>query len=297
MPSSSTHPRIPSSNEGENEAPIRVRLSGLADLAPADLDEKDFHAWLTAPIAGEPLYKRTLQVLLPLRIVELVLEPGPVGEAVLRLFEERPIYNLKARMAPGEFAASPEDVSTLVVPVGGLLEADLAGLQRRGMMGNRIERTPVSLPLQEGRRAEIIYLPPGRSAEEIDFGDPPADEYTMVPPILRATNHSVALRETAQRALENDLEAFPPLGEWREELLLGEGATVDPSVRVIGKAAVGAGSKIGSRVVLGHGSIVGEGCVIGDGTHLTHAMILDGTVLEPNTRLLGLVHMPSGREA
>ncbi|MDA1267216.1 MAG: hypothetical protein O2816_19210 [Planctomycetota bacterium] len=278
------------------ESPIRVRLSGLADLAPADLDEVDFHAWLTAPIAGEPLYKRTLQVLLPLRIAELVLEPGPVGEAVLRLFEQRPIYNLKARMAPTAHATSPENMATLVVPVGGLLEADLAGLQARGEAGVRIERTPVSLPLQEGRRAEIVYLPPGHSAEEINPGEPALDEYTYVPPILRATNHSVALRETAQRALENDLQAFPPVGEWREDLLLGNGAEVHPSVRVIGKAAVGAGSVVGPAVVLGHGAMVGEGCKIGSGAHLTHAMVLDGTEVTADSRLLGLVHLPSGRE-
>ena len=279
------------------ESPIRVRLSGLADLAPADLDEGDFHAWLTAPIAGEPLYKRTLQVLLPLRIVELVLEPGPVGEAVLRLFEERPIYNLKASLAAHAHAVSPEDVATLVVPVGGLLEADLAGLQARGDAGTRIERRPVSLPLQEGRRAEVIYLPPGHSEEEIDRGQPAVDEYTKVPPILRATNHSVALRETAQRALENDLEAFPPLGDWKADLLLGKKTQVHPTARVIGKAAVGDGSVIGPGVVLGHGAIIGEGCELGEGVHLTHTMVLDGTVIEPGTRLLGLVRLPSGREA
>lgn len=284
----------PTSN---SETPIRVRLSGLADLAPADLDEGDFHAWLTAPIAGEPLYKRTLQVLLPLRIVELVLEPGPVGEAVLRLFEERPIYNLQARMASHAHAVSPDNVATLVVPVGGLLEADLAGLQARGDASCRIERTPVSLPLQEGRRAEIVYLPAGRSAEEIDKGTPPQDDYTQIPPILRATNHSVALRETAQRALENDLQAFPPVGSWREDLLLGSGAEVHPTARVIGKAAVGTGSIVGPGVVLGHGAIVGEGCRIGDNVHLTHTMVLDGTVLDPGTRLLGLVYLPSGQEA
>jgi len=280
-----------------SDSPIRVRLSGLSDLAPADLDEGDFHAWLTAPIAGEPLYKRTLQVLLPLRIVELVLEPGPVGEAVLRLFEERPIYNLKARLAAHAHAVSPEDVATLVVPVGGLLEADLAGLQARGDAGTRIERTPVSLPLQEGRRAEVIYLPPGHSEEEIDQGQAASDDYTQVPPILRATNHSVALRETAQRALENDLEAFPPVGEWKTDLLLGRNAEVHPTARVIGKAAVGAGSIIGPGVVLGHGAIVGEGCELGQNVHLTHTMVLDGTVIEPGTRLLGLVRLPSGREA
>lgn len=281
----------------KSDSPIRVRLSGLADLAPADLDEGDFHAWLTAPIAGEPLYKRTLQVLLPLRIVELVLEPGPVGEAVLRLFEERPIYNLKASLAAHAHAVSPEDVATLVVPVGGLLEADLAGLQARGDAGTRIERTPVSLPLQEGRRAEVIYLPPGHSEEEIDTSQPAVDEYTKVPPILRATNHSVALRETAQRALENDLEAFPPLGEWKADLLLGKNTQVHPAARVIGKAAVGDGSVIGPGVVLGHGAIIGEGCELGEGVHLTHTMVLDGTVIEPGTRLLGLVRLPSGREA
>ena len=285
------------STASNSDSHIRVRLSGLADLAPADLDEGDFHAWLTAPIAGEPLYKRTLQVLLPLQIVELVLEPGPVGEAVLRLFEERPIYNLQARLAAHAHAVSPEDVATLVVPVGGLLEADLAGLQSRGDAGTRIERTPVSLPLQEGRRAEIIYLPPGHSEEEIDTSQPAMDEYTQVPPILRATNHSVALRETAQRALENDLEAFPPVGEWKEDLLLGEGAEVHPTARVIGKAAVGAGSVVGPGVVLGHGAMIGEGCEIGQGVHLTHTMVLDGTKLEPGTRLLGLVRLPSGREA
>ncbi len=279
-----------------SEKPIRVRLSGLADLAPTDLEEDDFHAWLTAPIAGEPLYKRTLEVLLSLSIAELVLEPGPVGEAVLRLFEERPIYNLKARMAAHAMAASPEDIATLVVPVGGLLEADLAGLQRRGDESGKIERTPVSLPLQEGRRAEIIYLPAGHSADEIDFDQPALDEYTQVPPILRATNHSVALRETAQRALENDLQAFPPVGTWRQDLLLGEGAEVHPSVRIIGKAAVGAGSIVGPRTVLGHGAIIGEGCKIGENVHLTHAMVLDGTVIEAGSRLLGLVRLPSGRE-
>jgi hypothetical protein len=285
------------SSSSTTESPIRVRLSDLASLAPADLDEGDFHAWLTAPIAGEPLYKRTLQVLLPLRIVELVLDPGPVGEAVLRLFEERPIYNLQARMAAHAHAVSPEDVATLVVPVGGLLEADLAGLQGRGDAGTGIERTPVSLPLQEGRRAEIVYLPAGHSAEEIDKTHPPQDDYTPVPPILRATNHSVALRETAQRALENDLQAFPPVGTWREDLLLGDGAQVHPTARVIGKAAVGAGSVVGPNVVLGHGAIVGEGCMIGEGVRLTHTMVLDGTVLDPHTRLLGLVRLPSGREA
>jgi transferase family hexapeptide repeat protein len=280
-----------------SETPIRVRLSGFADLAKGDLEEQDFLAWLTAPIAGEPLYKRTLQVLLSLRIAELVIDPGPVGDAVLRLFKERPIHNLKARMAPTEVAISPKDIATLVVPVGGLLEADLAGLQARGEQAGRIERTPVSLPLQEGRKIEIVYLPPGHSAEEIDTSMPATDIYAPAPPILRATNHSVALRETAQRALEHDLEAFPPVGEWKRELLLGKGAEVHPTVRIIGKAAVGSGSVVGPRVLLGHGAMIGEGCRIGEGTHLTHTMVLDRTEIEPNTRLLGVVRLPGGGEA
>lgn len=278
------------------DTPIRVRLAGFADLAPADLDETDMRAWLTAPIAGEPLYKRALQVLLPLRIAELVLEPGPVGEAVHRLFQERPIYNLKARMAPDELARSPEDIATLVVPVGGLLEADLAGLQARGDRSGRIERTPVSLPLQEGRQVEIVYLPPGHGAEEIDRSQSASDEYTRLPPVLRATNHSVGLRETAQRALENDLEPFPPVGEWHEDLLLGKGAEVHSLARVIGKAAVGAGSVVGPRVVLGHGAMVGERCRVEEAAQLTHAMVLDGTAVPAGKKLLGTVLMPSGTE-
>ena len=178
-----------------------------------------------------------------------------------------------------------------------LPRSDLAGLQLRGERGNRIERTPVSLPLQEGRKVEIVYLPPGHSAEEIRVGESAQDDYTPAPPILRATNHSVALRETAQRALENDLQAFPPVGEWRDDLLLGDGAEVHPSVRVIGKAAVGAGTVVGPRVVLGHGAMVGERCRIGEAVHLTHVMVLDETEVPADTRLLGLVRLPGGGEA
>ncbi len=284
------------SSQPSTESPIRVRLTRFADLAIADLEEDDFLAWLTAPIAGEPLYKRTLQVLLPLRIAELVIDPGPVGEAVLRLFEQRPIHNLKARMAPTAHAVSPRDIATLVVPVGGLLEADLGGLQARGERADRIERTPVSLPLQDARRIEIVYLPPGHSQEEINPAEPAQDDYTPAPPILRTTNTSVGLRETAQRALENDLQAFPPVGKWRDDLLLGPGAEVHPSVRVIGRAAVGAGSVVGPDVVLGHGAIVGEECRIEERVHLTHTMVMDGTRIPAGTRLLGLVRVPSGRD-
>ena len=98
-----------------SDTPIRVRLRGLTELVPAGLEGPDFRAWLTAPVAGEPLYKRILQVLLPLRILELVLEPGPTAEAVLSLFEERPIYNLKARMARHRHAVSPKDAATLIL--------------------------------------------------------------------------------------------------------------------------------------------------------------------------------------
>jgi len=279
-----------------SETPIRVRLTRLADVAPAGLEGDDFLAWLCAPIAGEPLYKRTLQVLLSLRIHELVLEPGPVSEAVLALFEDRPIYNLRARMAPTAQAVSPEHAATLVVPVGGLLEADLAGLQSRGERSERLERTPVSLPSQDGRRVEIVYLPPGHSAAEIDETTPATDDYTPAPPILRPTGSSVALREVAQRALEGDLAAFAPIGTWHDDLLVGEGAEVARSVRVIGKAAVGAGSVVEDDMILGHGAMIGEGCTVGRGARLTHAMVLDGSRVPAGASLLGLVHVPSGRD-
>lgn len=276
------------------DTPIRVRLTGLERLAPEGLTSEDFEAWLTAPIAGEPLYKRILGVLLPLRILELVLERGPASDAVLALFRERPIYNLRARMAKHLHPVSPEDAATLVVPVGGLLEADLAGLVARGFRRGRIERTPVNLPGQEMRRHEIVFLPPGRSAEEFDPESPATDVYSPAPPILRPTDSSVALRELSQRALEGDLQPVIPVGEWRDGLLLGEGARVDPGVRVVGKAAVGAESVVEAGVVLGPGAVVGERCHVDRGAHVTHSIVLDGSRVRERERLLGLVQTPSG---
>ena len=277
------------------ETPVRVRLIGLAELAPADLRGPDFRSWLTAPIAGEPLYKRVLQALLPLRILELVLEPGPAGETILDLFQERPIYNLRARMARHPHAVSPADAATLVVPMGGLLEAELAGMVARGARSGRVERTPVNVTGPDStRRAEILFLPPGHSDEEVDVSSPPEDDYLPVPPILRPTDSSVALRELAQRALEGDLGTIHPVGTWHDDLLLGEGAVVDPQARTIGKTAVGAGSRIEARAVLGPGAIVGENCIVRSGAHLTHAMVLDGSEVGAGLRLLGGVWVPSG---
>lgn len=281
--------------EPEKPNPVRVRLGGLGELCPPDLSTADRRAWLTAPVAGEPLYKRVLQVLLPLRILELVLEPGATSEAVLELFEERPIYNLRARMAHNPLATSPDHAGTIVLPLGGLLEAELAGLVARGQRTGRVERTPVNVAGPDAtRRAEIVYLPPGHSAAEFATDTSPSDDYLPAPPILRPTDSSVALRELAQRALEGDLATISPVGTWRDDLLLGEGAEVAAGVRTIGKTAVGANSRVEVGAVLGPGAIVGENCHVGGGARLTHAMVLDGARVEPGVRLLGGVHLPSG---
>jgi hypothetical protein len=274
---------------------IRVRLTGLNDLAPDSISGGDFRAWLTAPIVGEPLYKRILSVLLPLSIQELVLEPGPVSDAVLTLFEERPIYNLRARMAPSKQAASPEHTATLVVPVGGLLEADLLGLQRRGEQTHRIERTPVHLPGQTTRpKPEIIYLPPGRRQDEIDKDQPPSDPCSQVPPIMRPTDTSVYLRELALRTLEGDLASLVPAGEMRGGILCGPNATVTPGVRVVGNVAVGARSRTSTGCVLGPGAVIGEDCTLEANTHVIHSIVLDGCTVAEGERLLGVIRLPSG---
>ncbi len=274
---------------------IRVRLTGLDDLAPDSIKGEDFRAWLTAPIVGEPLYKRILSVLLPLSIQELVLEPGPVSDAVLSLFEERPIYNLRARMAPSATAASPEHTATLVVPVGGLLEADLLGLQRRGEQTGRIERTPVHLPGQTVRpKPEIIYLPPGRSQDEINPDQAPSDPCSQVPPILRPTDTSVYLRELALRTLEDDLAGLTRSGEMRDGVLCGEDAQLGDGIRVVGNVAIGARSRAGNGCVLGPGAVVGEDCVLGENVHIIHSIVLDGSKVEAGDRLLGLIRLPSG---
>lgn len=277
------------------DTPIRVRLTNLAGLAPADLGQRSFRAWLTAPIAGEPLYKRTLGVLMPLRILELVLEPGAVGETVLELFEQRPIYNLKARMARHPQAVSPEHAATLLVPLGGLLEADLPGLVARGQRAGRTQRTPVGLPSPEAKKLEIVYLPPGHSAADFDPTSPATDVYSPAPPILRPTAKSVSLRELGQRALEGDLGSITPAGPLEDGLLVGKGAEVDASVRVVGKAAVGAGSHVGPGVVLGPGAVIGEGCRVGSGAHVIHSMVLDGCHVEERERLLGVVRLPDSQ--
>jgi len=283
-------------NTTPSDTPVRVRLTGLAELAPPDQSPEDLRAWLTAPIAGEPLYKRALEVLLPLAILELVLEPGPASETVLTLFEERPIYNLKARMAQNVRAVSNEHAATLVVPLGGMLEADLAGLVARGHRNCKVERTHVSSPGPEvNQGTEIVYLPPGHGADEYDPSTPPTDTYSPSPPILLRTGGSVKMRELAQRALEGDL-ACSITGKWRGDLLMGEGAEVDPSVRMIGKAAVGRGSVVEEGVILGHGAVVGEGCHIGTRSQLTHAMVLDRATVTAGEHILGLVRMPGGGE-
>jgi len=274
---------------------IRVRLTGLNDLAPDSISGGDFRAWLTAPIVGEPLYKRILSVLLPLSIQELVLEPGPVSDAVLTLFEERPIYNLRARMALSARAASPEHTATLVVPVGGLLEADLLGLQRRGEQTRRIERTPVHLPGQTTRpKPEIIYLPPGRRQDEIDVNQAPSDPCSQVPPIMRPTDTSVYLRELTLRTLEGDLASLVPTGEMRDGILFGPDAEVAPGVRVVGNVAIGARSRVATGCVLGPGAVAGEDCVLGANSHVIHSIVLDGCVVPPGERLLGVIRLPSG---
>ena len=274
---------------------IRVRLTGLNDLAPDSISGEDFRAWLTAPIVGEPLYKRILSVLLPLSIQELVLEPGPVSDAVLTLFEERPIYNLRARMALSARAASPEHTATLVVPVGGLLEADLLGLQRRGEQTRRIERTPVHLPGQTTRpKPEIIYLPPGRRQDEIDVNQAPSDPCSQVPPIMRPTDTSVYLRELTLRTLEGDLASLVPTGEMRDGILFGPDAEVAAGVRVVGNVAIGARSRVATGCVLGPGAVAGEDCVLGANSHVIHSIVLDGCVVPSGERLLGVIRLPSG---
>lgn len=281
--------------ESENPNPVRVRLAGLGELCPPDLSSTDRRAWLTAPIAGEPLYKRVLQVLLPLRITELVLEPGATSETVLELFEERPIYNLKARMAQNPLATSPDDAGTIVLPIGGFLEADLGGLVMRGQSGDRVERTPVNVAGPDAtRRAEIVYLPPGHSVAEFAPDSSPSDDYLPAPPILRPTDTSVGLRELAQRALEGDLATIHPVGTWRGDQLLGDDADVSTGIRTIGKVAVGNGSSVAAGSVLGPGAIIGEDCQVEAGAHLTHAMVLDGARVEAGARLLGGIYLPSG---
>ena len=88
---------------------------------------------------------------------------------------------------------------------------------------------------------------------------------------------------------------MPPNGTFVGEVLLGEGADISPEVRIVGSAAVGNRSRISQSCVMGPGAIIGDNCLVANGAHVIHSIVLDGSMLEPGERLLGVIRLPSGK--
>lgn len=101
-----------------------VILEGLENLAPKGVAGPALDAWLSAPIGGEPLYRRLFEPLIGSGVRYCIAEPGRIADALVRLTRRHPCYSYVLSSDPFLLSNGAQRAS---LPAGGLLELSAAG--------------------------------------------------------------------------------------------------------------------------------------------------------------------------
>jgi len=288
---------------------VRALIARLERLAPPGLHDDEVHAWLSAPIGGEPLYRRLLEPLVGLSVASLEVEDGRVGATLVRILERRPCFGLTAVLSGRRPAPTLPDAATLVLPGDGLIEARADDVVRATLAagrgaGGRGAVAICPLGCEEGRGPALVAIAPGVTLDAA-VGARPSSETAIAfarraglavsvraGGRLRSVNTPERLRALARGAAEGALPAISPAGHREGSLLSGPGAEVARGVRAEGTVAVGGGSLVAAGARLGPGAIIGEGCYVGAGAVVEDAVLLDGCEVAPGERVQGVVRGP-----
>ena len=111
-----------------------IVFDGLERLAPAGVAGPALEAWLSAPIGGEPLYRRLFDPLIGSGVRDCIAEPGRVADALGRITRRHPCYSYVLHSDP--FLLS-NGARRAAFPAGGLLEMGAAA----GTETNRLHET------------------------------------------------------------------------------------------------------------------------------------------------------------
>jgi hypothetical protein len=271
---------------GTQRRPYTVSFFGIEALAPSHLGPADLRAWLMAPIAGEPLYRRLLEPLVGVNVARIRTTTGGVGRALAALVEERPVFGLGDAFGADMKQATGE----LLLPGSGLISLDVSALIARA----EAERLPYVVRAKRTlhrSRGNSIFVRPA-NCQRGAFTSAPAqleESFKFSP-----TGSVKTLLASSKSALMRRLPGLEPAGVWRRGVLLGARATVKATVPEAARAAVGAGSRVEMNVLLGEGAIVGEGCLVGEGAHVEDSILLDGAWVRSGEMLCGAVRSASG---
>lgn len=66
---------------------------------------------------------------------------------------------------------------------------------------------------------------------------------------------------------------------------IDEGATIEPGAIIGREAKIGAGTTIAAGAVIGYRVFIGRNCFVGPGASVTHALVGDGVILHPGSRV------------
>lgn len=264
--------------------PVRVYFPDLEALVPARLEGAAVQAWLSAPIAGEPLYRRVLESLLLHEEAELILRDGRVARALAAELDENPCYGMRARCIPADCQLDPAwPAPMLELPGEGPLCGALEPFLERARASNTARRMSCRDALDHRPDAAgVVYRPAGSAESGPALLD--EDQLRVFP-----SGSAEGLRALSLAALEGELPGHETAGRLEGNLLLGPRCSIAPGVRLAGVAAVGEESAVSSGVELRHGAAIGAGCYIGEGAVIEDALILDGTEIGPGEQVVGQV--------
>lgn len=264
-----------------------VTLFDVESLAPHGLGPTDLRAWLMAPIAGEPLYRRLVEPLLGLRVQGLRIGEGPVGVGLMKLLGERPVFGLPDPREPLRFGPAGE----LILPGAGLMGLDLRTLIESAEalecphLARGMDRTGSFLSCSVFVRPEACSMRP-RSLAPV----------ARVQPFqFWKLGSATGLIQVTRDALYGRLPTIDAAGAWRGGVLLGPRVSLRTPIPAGVRIAVGTESRVESGAVLGDGTIVGHRCLVGSGSHVENSVLLNGSRVHRGDDLRGMVRLPSGR--
>lgn len=268
------------------DRPYIVSFFDIEALAPRHLGPADLRAWLMAPIAGEPLYRRLLAPLVGVNVAQIRLTTGCVGRALAAVVQERPVFGLGDLLQADVGAEAGE----LFLPGSGLIGLDVAALIARAEAeGRPLIAREKQAPGLSPRNSVFVRPPNCRRGASSAAPALVGQRFEFSP-----TGSVKALLMASKSALRQRLAGLEPVGLWRRGVLLGARAHVQAILKEAAHAAVGAESRVEAKVLLGEGAIIGEGCLVGEGAQVEDSILLDGARVGNGELLCGAVRSASG---
>lgn len=290
-------PRLP---ETGTDA-VCVVLSGAGRLVPSGLDRSSIAAWIAAPIGGVPLARRIVEPLVGLGVRVLDVVSDRAAPAFAAAVNGGPVFGMCAGVIDSAESVAVGDRALVVMPVHGIVHADLAGAMRAAdaaggwaiipLLGDDGSSAVVVCASAKSVRTPGLCGAADAAAVELAAAEAGATLVRMPAGRFLRTDSPVALRHAAQTALEPEWVGSRAIGTWAGRVLVGSRARLGRETIVGGTCAVGEESFVAQGAEIGDGAVIGARCYVGVGSLVRDSVVLDSSEVQAGEIVEGVVRI------